>query len=147
MMMEDVKDVMMNDEKIRDNTNDPYACGCCSLKCQLITVAICVLFDALFQIFVLLLVKHNKYFDKYYFYIYFILVIPLLVASGLIIIYFIVPDRHDSRKLLLQAFWIAFVADILIGLWILIYLEALYPYNEVYTQNFFGDPNSEEYEK
>ena len=89
------------------------------------------------------MIKKNKYFDKYYFYIYLALTVPLFVAASIIIINFSIPDSHEARKMLLMALWNAFIADVLIGTWILIYILALYPYPEVYSLKFMSFSNSD----
>ena len=103
------------------------------------------------QALVIVSLRHcTNCFDQYYIYVYTVLVIPLVFASILVIVYLVQPDDHEGRKLIYVAFWIAFVADTLLGLWILIYIAFLYPDPEVWSIRFGSTPGPGEdpyYEK
>ena len=76
----------------------------------------------------------NEYFDDVYFYIFILLLLPLVVAIMIFSLYFSYKDDEPRiRSQLLKAIGAAAIGALLIAIWITVYIECIYPYDDVYV--------------
>ena len=99
------------------------------------------------------MVMTNEYFDVYYGIVYVIFVVILLVAVCLMLYYWIAEDSKDSRAVVPWGFLLAGIANLLILIWVLVYILALYKKDKVYVpktidwgggESAAGDPDADE---
>ena len=99
---------------------------CFSAKCSIIFFGIVLLINTCFECYEVHLIFSNRYFGGIFGGIYVLFLIALVVALILVFIYWFAPDSRMSRGVLPWAFLTAAIANILIFVWIVIYIEAIY---------------------
>jgi len=107
---------------------------CFSLKCGLIFFGLFLVFYTIIECFNCYMIGVNDYFseDPVYDNVYAACVLGGLVASAMFLVYLISKDSRESRELLPWAFLIAAISFLVLGLWIIIYIFAIYPKDKVY---------------
>ena len=124
------------DQQEEENYGDDYVekrrfCCCCSLKCGIILFGIFLLIDFGFEIFEATDILMNEFMDEYYGIVYVCLVAGLFVAIILQFFYWCQGDSPRARSVLPWSFLIASIVNMLIFLWIIIYIAGLYPRDKV----------------
>ena len=115
---------------------DRQFCFCFSLKCGII-VAGCLLFvDFLILLLEIWEVARNDHFneDKTYLYGLIVLAVLLFVAVNLFFWYLVLKDSPGTRALIPWAFLVASIVNLLIFIWIIYYIEVMYPEDKVYVE-------------
>ena len=103
------------------------------MKCGIIFIGVVIVIDLIFNALELATVMTNEYFDVYYGIVFLIFVVILLVAVGLMSYYWIAADSKDSRAVVPWGFLLAAIANLLIFIWVLVYILALYKKDKVYV--------------
>lgn len=111
----------------RDNSADKCSCGCCTLKCQVITCGVLIYLLLAYYCVMLFFIMRNQYFDDYYFLVYMLFLLPITISAVLYIVYWCSPDCPRSRAQLQFAIACAGITALLIGTWVCLYIYAFYP--------------------
>ena len=90
-------------------------------------------------------IARNDHFneDKTYLYGYIALVVLLFVAVNLFFWYLVLKDSPGTRALIPWAFLLAAIVNLLIFIWIIYYIEAVYPEDKVYVERHRGMDDDE----
>ena len=107
-------------------------CFCCSLKCGLIFVGILLVIDFIFILINCIMATLNPFFDDIYKYIYWAIIFVIFVAVILQIVFWCGVDSPGGRSVLPWSFLIASIANILLFIWIIVYICAIYPRNKIW---------------
>ena len=107
-------------------------CCCMPLKVGVIIIGILLIIDFFIEVFELVDLSYNEYFEPMYFYIYLALILVYAVAVVLYCIYLFGKDSPSTRGLTPWALLIAGIVSILIAVWIIVYIFFIYPENKVY---------------
>ena len=119
----------------RSTKNDPKYLYCFSMKCAVTFFGIYITLDLILNCAHAYFINENDYlsepFEIYYF-IYIILLLPLFVAFTLFLIYYCEKDSTYERSKLPLAVLLAFSSSLLIFTWMVVYILAIYPYDDVF---------------
>ena len=101
-------------------------CCCFPYKCGIIFMIIILKIVFYYQIIECYFVFDNDYFDISYGIVYVLILLVYLVAAVLTTVYIACDDSPGTRSLLTLAFLLAAIAELLIALWVIIYITAIY---------------------
>ena len=110
-------------------------CGCFDKKCAVITLTVVVIIHFLFELVQAILISENVYFDQEFPIIYLLLLLPMVLAIGFFIDFYI-KDTPEKRKRVREGFLLAAISSLLIALWIIIYISCIYSYDKVYVREY-----------
>ena len=102
-----------------------------------------MIIDFLVELFNVVMIKENEYFDIIYFLIMVFFIAPLGIGAVLYIVYYALDDWHKSRRLLPFAIFCAYVSNYLMFFWTLLYISAIYPEDKVYVISGYNDKYDE----
>ena len=124
---------MMQGEDYRETRQ---FCFCFSLKCGIIVAGVLLLLDFGLQLLEIWEIARNDHFsqDKTYLYGYIGLVVLLFVAVNLFFWYLVLKDSPQTRALVPWAFLVAAIVNLLIFIWVIYYIEVLYPEDKIYVE-------------
>mgnify|MGYP002635153020 CR=1 FL=1 len=71
--------------------------------------------------------------------VYALILLPLLVAVGLYVYYFTAKDSHFSRSNLPIALILAVLTNLLLIIWILVYICCIYPRHDIFVNRYDRD--------
>ena len=120
----------------RDTSHDPKYLYCFSMKCAVYFFGVFILLDLVLECVHAYFISQNEYFEdpyELYYYIYIILLLPLFVAATLFMLYFCAKDSTYERTKLPLAVLLACITGFLVSIWILVYISALYQYDDVFV--------------
>lgn len=106
------------------------------LKIGIIVAGALIIIDCVLEILMLYFITQNDYFDKIYPMVYFLILLPLFAAAGLFIYYYATKDSPFARSNLPIALILAVISSFLLFFWILIYILAIYPRDQVLVGKF-----------
>ena len=155
MMDEPPKDPPMEDEPMMDKpeadgpkpgeyVETRKTCFCLTRKCSVIFTGIFILINIFIEILNVAFMAQNEYFDSIYPTVYGVILLPLAVAAGFFLYYFIAKDSPTTRGLLPWGVILAGVTNLLIFIWVIVYITSLYKYDKVYVNSW--DARKEEFD-
>ena len=136
MDKEEMEPMMEKMEEEAEKEDDSCCCECCTTKCQIFTVAIFVIIDFCSELFRLVFIGINKYFDPIYLWIHVLIALALLVSVVLVCYYLFARDSKKSRAVVPWAFLISAIACFLFVLWTAVYIFFIYDKDEVYVTSY-----------
>ena len=98
-----------------------------------------MIIDFLSELYNVVMIKENEYFEIIYFLLMVFFIAPLGLGSVLYIIYYCMKDCHESRRMLPFAIFVAYVSNYLMFIWTLLYFSAIYPEEKVYVISGYND--------
>ena len=104
-------------------------------KCLVIFTAIALFADFFFEFVNLLFIIFNPHFEAIYPLLFGLILIPILVA-GIFFICWLCNDSKATRNLLPIGLIMSAIASFLLFVWILVYIEAIYPQKAVYLSEY-----------
>ena len=152
------KDVEKNDDREKkdeqeeeeesDEYGDDYVekgkcCCCCSLKAGFIVMGVALLLALLVEVYALVEIFMNEYFDMIYGVIYAMIVFLILIAVIMQMCYWCRADSPGSRKLVPWGFLLASIAWILLIIWVIVYILAIFDREKVPSIVFEYAPDDE----
>ena len=108
-------------------------CFCFSLKCGIITIGLLFIIDFILEALDLNEVAQNEYFDPIYWQVYLVLVFIYAIAAVLFLVYIIWKDGPKTRALVPWALMIGAIVNLLIIVWICVYIFCIYKQDKVYV--------------
>ena len=75
----------------------------------------------------LFFIMRNQYFDDYYFFIYMLCLLPITIAAVLYLLFWCSEDSPRARGQLQFGIACAGITALLVGIWVTVYVYALYP--------------------
>ena len=138
MMADEEQPLMENKEDSskpgpNDHVEKGKFCCCFSLKCGVITIGFLLIIDFILEALDINEIAQNEYFDQIYWRVYFAILIVYAVAVILYIVYIVWKDGPKTRALVPWALGFAAVANLLIIIWICVYILAFYKRDKVYV--------------
>ena len=108
-------------------------CCCFTIKCGIISLGVLLFIDFIIESLNTSEIGQNEYFDSVYFNIMLTLMAFYFIAVILFFIYIVAPDSKWSRELVPWSLLLAAITNILIAIWIFIYILAIYKRDKVYV--------------
>ena len=137
---EDMMMMMQDDGKPKpgEYVEQGKFCYCCTTKCGIITIAILLIIDFCIEVYNLIVILDNEYFDSMYGGVYAGILVVYFAAVVLLFIYLVAPDSPETRALIPWGFLVGAVANFLLVLWVIIYIGFLYENDKVYVGGMEG---------
>lgn len=145
---DDKKEEDKEEEKDPDSgeyIEERKCCICCSYKCSFIFFGVFILINFLIECYQLVeICMNDEHFGFEYSCVYSFLLFGLFVALFLHMYYWVSNDSHAVRSVVPWAFLTAGIVNILICLWIIIYICGIYSYDMVYLAHYDKKENDVE---
>ena len=109
---------------------------CYPLKCGFFTMGILLIVVLCIEIINTILIYNNEYFDILFPVVYASILIIYCAGGILMLLYFIMDDSAKTRFFVPWAFLLAGICEILLAIWIVIFIFCLYDHPRVYITAF-----------
>ena len=113
-------------------------CYCYTYQCGVYVAGILILTELAFLICELIIIINNPYFESTYWIIYLLLLLPILAAAIIYVVYFFQQENPQVRACLPIALILAIVANVLLIIWIILYVCKVDHSNKVTVHKKIG---------
>ena len=129
---------------MRDNSQDPKFCLCFNLKCGIHFIGLYLTLNTILAILQIYFIQENDYFDALYELILLILIIPFFIGFMLFLLYWFGCDSAWHRGRLPLAVLMGALGSLLVFIWIMIFILAIYPDDEIWMGTGPKAPDGQE---
>ena len=130
--------------------NRKFFC-CYPLKCSILVMGILLMIILAIEIFNWVLIYNNEYFESIYGVVYLSILLIHLGSAVLMLLYFVMDDSQKSRSFVPWSFLLAAISEMLIAIWITVFIYCIYDKPKVYIFAFerydFSSPSGNDESK